>query len=88
MLVKQLLGLHPHARILSVLELQQGRQQGSAKHLGALTRQQRRQMVDADYVEGQIRVAEGRDIGDGHGGLVECGGYVVDWDGVVGICSI
>jgi hypothetical protein len=51
MLLKQLLRLHPHTRILSVLELQQGRQQRGTEHLGTLTRQQRGQVVDADYVE-------------------------------------
>lgn len=88
MLLKQLLRLHPHARILSILELQQGRQQRGTKHLGALTRKQRGQVVDADYVERQVGVAEGRYVGDGDGGFVECGGDVVDWDGVVGVCSI
>lgn len=45
-------------------------------------------MVDADYVERQVGVAEGSYVGDGDGGFVECGGDVVDWDGVVGVCSI
>lgn len=45
-------------------------------------------MVDADYVEWEIGVAKGRNVGDGDGGFVECGGYIVDGDGVVRVCSV
>lgn len=45
-------------------------------------------MINADYVERQVGVAEGGDVGDGDGGFVECCGYVVNWDWVVGVCSI
>jgi len=66
-----------------VLQLQQAGQQRLAEPLGALARQQGRQVVDADHAQWQARVAQWQ--GDGHGRLVKGGGDVVDGDGVVGV---
>lgn len=82
--LEQFLRLLPDTGVGSVLELQETWEQGLAEHLRALTREQRRQMINADNAQGQFRVTQWEI--DWHSGLVKGRRDVVDRHGVVGVC--
>lgn len=83
LLVEQILGLLPDASILTVLELKQAGHQRLTEHLGALTREKRREVVNADHTERSALSAVGQS--NGYCGLVKGGGDVVDRNWVVGV---
>lgn len=85
MLLEQIFCLLPHTRILPVLELQQTGQQCFAEHLGAFAGKKRGQVINADDIQWQCRIAD-RDVYR-HRGLVKSRGDVVDGDRVVGVCA-
>lgn len=86
LLIEQILGLTPHTRSLAVLQLKEAGHESLAELLGALTREQGGQVVNAD--DGQRRALSVRGQVDGHGRLVEGGGDVVDGDRVVRVGAV
>lgn len=85
MLLKQIFCLLPYARIRPILELQQTRQQCFAEHLGAFAGKKRGQVINADDIQWQCRIAD-RNVYR-HGRLVKGRCDVVDGDRVVRVRS-
>lgn len=86
LLIEQVFGLLPHPGGVAILQLEEAGQERLTELLGALTRHQRRQVVNTDNTEGRVLEASRESNGDG--GLVEGGGDVVDGDRVVRVGAI
>lgn len=82
-MLEQFFRLLPDTSVGTVLELQKTGEESLAKLLGTLARNQRRQMVNTDHSQRQVRVAK-RHI-DRHRWLFKDRGDVVNRNRVIGI---
>lgn len=85
LLLEKLLCLLPDTRVGPILQLEKARQQRFAEHLGALTREERREMVNADHA--QRRALSSRRQSDRNCGVIKGGGHCIYRDRVVGVCA-
>lgn len=83
LLLEQLVRPGPDGRRLPVLELQQARQEGGAKGLAGLAREQAGQVVDGDDAQGRAGLGVDGDDGVGKGRVDG-----VDGDGVVRVGGV
>ena len=81
LLIEEILSLLPDTGVFPVLQLEQAREQGLAEHLRTLTRQKRREVVDADHTQASDLVSARQCNGNRR--LVESGCNIIDWDRVM-----
>jgi hypothetical protein len=81
LLIEELLGLLPDPRVGPVVKGEKARQEGFAEHLGALTGEQRWEVVNANHAQGWAVLQ----TGDGDCGLIESGGDIIQGNGVEGV---
>lgn len=77
--MEELLSLLPDPSVGAVIERKKARQESLAEHLRALTRKQRREVINADNAE---RETSSLQTGDGNCRLIESGRNVVQRNGV------
>lgn len=86
LLLEEFLCLLPDTRIAPILQLHQAGEERVAEHLRALTREERREMVNADHA--QWRALCPRRKVDRHRGLVKCRGNGIYRDRVMRVRSV
>lgn len=84
LLIEELLGLLPDASVGAVVQSKETGQESLAEHFRALAGEQGGEVINADHAQGRAALQ----ASDGDGGLVECGGDIIQGNGVEGVGAV